>query len=645
MLSFLKKDVNASLQNELLKNYIDEAKIQKLINDGADINKRDESGRTILFELTKKKKVESIKILVQNGVNINLEDKYGNTVLGEAIHREDPIITRFLLENGASVNSLSSSGRTILQDVAALGNHKMFKVLMTQNPDLTIADKYGKTVLFDAVSGGNLDIIKEVLNNIDDVNITEENGQTALFYAVLQEKEEVAKFLISNGLNVNATDNNRQNVLFNAVIYGAEHISLIEMLLHKGLKLNQKDKDDRSILDEILKILAIANDQYIQVEGKYRLVRKDRNYLKLTSILIENGLAIDRQDKDGKTVLFKEVLNKNTDTIDFLISSGADVNAVDRDGRTVLFDAVLKGLSNISMIDYLIAKGADLNAKDNNELTVVDELAEIVLIVSNNKKATNRRYLDLDTSEDYIGLLKRILGHKPKINTPKVNGRTVLFDVIFYNNLELIKMLLNNGADANLVDIDGNSVLSLLIDEGLKLTRPKDREHFLERLVFLLKFRVNVNAVDKDGRTVYHKAVIADDVEVMEKLLSKRADLNIQDKQGRTALHHTQWKGNYKIARLLIAAGADMDKPDYAGYTVLNYAAILGHTNLVVTLIASGVLMYNHNKKSKSVTKFFFEREANLDKLLAGNITDAKMRDALGQVIKNLKKELREVEL
>ena len=138
------------------------------------------------------------------------------------------------------------------------------------------------------------------------------------------------------------------------------------------------------------------------------------------------------------------------------------------------------------------------------------------------------------------------------------------------------------------------------------------------------------------------KAVIADDSEIVEKLLSKRSNLNIKDNQGRTALHHTAWKGNFKIARLLIAAGADMNEPDYGGFTVLNYAAILGHTNLVVALIASGVLMYNPHRKSKAMLKFFIDKLPNLDKLLKGNITDPKLRNSIKDVIGNLKKELRE---
>ncbi len=231
---------------------------------------------------------------------------------------------------------------------------------------------------------------------------------------------------------------------------------------------------------------------------------------------------------------------------------------------------------------------------------------------------------------------------KPRINEQKEDGRTIIFDLLAYNNLELIKLIVNAGVDLNIVDKKSNTPLSYLIDEGLKITHQKDKELFLERLVFLLKFRIDVNTVDSEGRTVFHKAVMANDLDIVEKLLTKKTNLDIRDKQGRTALHHTQWKGNYKIARLLISAGADINAADYAGFTILNYAAILGHTKLVVVLILSGVLMYNHNKKSKSVAKFFKDRQKNLDTLLNANITDTKMRKAIEEVTENLKKEINE---
>lgn len=642
MLGMFKTDGAEALQKELLKNYIDEKKIQSLIDSGVNINRRDAKGRTLLFELAAKRRIESIKILINNGIDVNAEDNYGKTVLTEAVDRIDGMMIRFLLEQGASINHVNSSGRTVMHDAALEENEKVFKILMTQNPDLTIRDHYGRTVLFDAIEGGNLEIIKEIVNNIDDINVVDNNGQTALFHAVLKENPDIAKFLISNGIDVNILDKKRQSVLFNAVILGAQNLNLIELILEKGAKLNIKDYAEKTLLDEILKILSIVKSPDAKIEGKYKLVNEDRNYLKLTGILIDLGLAIDRVDENGKTVLYKEVERENFDTIDFLIASGADINAQDNEGRTVLFDAVLKGSRNMPMIDHLIAKGANIDHRDYNEKTIVDDLCEAVLITRNHKKPSSRRFFEINELEDYIPLLKKILLFKPRINDPRSDGKTIIFDAIVENNIELVKALVNGGADLNVIDKNNNTPLSYMIDSGLDITNQKEKDNFLEKLVFILKYRIDVNIIDKDGRTVIHKAVLADNMEVVEKLLTKKVDLNIKDKQGRTALHHTQWKGNYKIARLLIAAGADINEADYAGFTILNYAAILGHTKLVIVLILSGVLMYNHRKKSKSVAKFFKDREKNLDMLLNANITDEKMRRAIEEVIENLKKEINE---
>ena len=435
---------------------------------------------------------------------------------------------RFLLDKEASVDFVNSAGRTVLQDAALDGNLKVFQLLMAHNPDLTLKDNYGRTVLFDAVEGGNLDLVKEVLNNIDDINVVDNNGQSALFAAALKDDQTIIKYLIEYGLDVNLLDNKRQNVMYHCVTLGATVLDTVEMLVDHGLKLNIKDRFDKTILDEILKILSILRDPPKKVEEKYRFVDAERNYLKLTTILIDNGLAVNRKDEQGKTVLYKEVERKNYETIEFLISSGADINAEDNDGKTLLFDACVEGLKNIAMIEYLFEKGIDLEHRDLQEKTIIDDVVEMILIQQNGKRASSRRYLDLDEREDYMGLLKRILAQRPKFNIQRTNGQTVLFDIITYNNLELIKMFLNNGADANVIDKNGNTPLSVLIDDGLKLKKLKDREQFLERIVFLLKFRVDINAVDKEGRTIFHKAVIANDLEVVEKLLTKKSRLEYQ---------------------------------------------------------------------------------------------------------------------
>ena len=51
---------------ELLKDDMDIDKIEKYINKGVNINKKDEKGQTILFSLAAKRKLEALKILIKN---------------------------------------------------------------------------------------------------------------------------------------------------------------------------------------------------------------------------------------------------------------------------------------------------------------------------------------------------------------------------------------------------------------------------------------------------------------------------------------------------------------------------------------------------------------------------------------------------
>lgn len=637
MLKLFKGNTSEILEKELLKSTLDKNKVQKLINDGIDINQRDEKGRTFLFSLASKRKIDAIKILLENKIDINIEDDYGKTVLAEAVSKGDGMMIRFLLDNGASINHKNSSNRTIIQDVALEGDYKVFRVLMNYKPDFNLKDNYNKTVLFDAVDGGNVNIVKEVINNIDDINLLDENGQTVLFPSVLKDDTEVAQTLVLNGIDLNILDENGQNALFNTVIKGTNNIELLTLLIRKGINLNIVDNENKNILDEVLYILKLQKGNLKELEGKYHFIKEDTQYLKLVSLMIEYGFYIDKFDDEGNTTLSKEVGNKDYKNIEFLITSGANINVRDEKGKTLLYTEIMKGHSNLKMISYLIKNGADIENRDNQEKTIFDYLIEKIV------KSDSSILEEDDDEKNYLVLFKKLLPLKPKLDRVKLNGRTILFEVVNYNHFELVRILLNYGMNPNLIDKEGNTPLSILVEEGLKVKDKEEKERFLERLVFFLKFRVNVEAQDLEGKTVYHKAVIANDLDVVEKLLTKKADLNIKDKQGRTALHHTQWNGNYKIARWLIASGANMNEPDNAGFTLLNYAAIFGHIKLIIALIASGVLMYNKNPKSKKVAQFFRNKENNLDKLLNSNISDDKMQRSLTEVAENLKKEIKEV--
>ena len=625
---------------ELLKDDMDIDKIEKYVNKGVNINKKDEKGQTILFSLVAKRKLEALKILIKNGANLTLEDLHRKTVLDEAVDRNDGIMIRFLLDNGFNINHKNNSGRTIFQNVAHMGNNKIFQIFMKYNADFNIKDSHGKTVLFDAVEGGNLDILKDVINNTNNLNILDENHQNALFSAVIKDDISLATELILNGINVNFLDKDGQNVLFNAILQGAKNLPLIELLIKKGINLNIVDNYHKNLIDEILYVFDLQKNPPKELDGKYKIVTEEKEYLPLGFLFLEHGLEIDKIDESGKTILQKAVENKNFTNAEFLLNCGADVNICDEFEKNIVHKEILKGYSNYKMIDFLVSHGANIDARDLDEKGIVDDIIEIIAIIKGFKKPNTFFSNEIKYDEKYDILLKKVLTYRPNIERQRLDGTNILFDMVLYNDFETLKTIINYGINLNIKDKRGYTPLIYMVEEGLKISDKKEKDSFIERLIYFLKYRVNIDAQDNDGRTVIHKAVIANDLVVLEKLLTKKADLSIRDIHGRTALHHTQWHGNYKIARWLIAAGADMNLPDNSGFTLLNYAAIFGHTRLIVALIASGVLMYNRNPKNKKVAQFFKNREKKIEKLLLSNITDDKMQLAFKEVVQNLKKEI-----
>jgi ankyrin repeat protein len=631
-----------SFYKELLSDNIDTDKLKKYIDKGIDFNKKDEKGRTFLFTLVTGRKLEAIKFLIQNGADLTIENKYGKTVLDEVVDKNDGVMIRFLLDNGYSVNHKNSLGRTIFHDVAIFGNEKVFQILMNYNPDFSIKDSYGKTVLFYAVEGGNLNILKDVTNNTNNLNVLDENYQTALFYAVLKDDPALAIELILHGINVNFLDKDGRNVLFNALLQGAKNFSVLELLIKKGINTNIVDNYGKNIIDELLYIFDLQKNSLHELEGKYEIITEDKDYIALGLFFMEQGLEIDILHEDGRSTLQMEVDSKNFANVEFLLKCKADVNICDEYGRSIVHKEILKGYSNYKMIDFLIANGADINTRDVDEKGPVEDIVEILAIVKGFKKGEPYLLSLIKHDEKYDALLKKILTYKPNIEMQRLDGTNILFDLVLYNDFETMKTIINYGINLNTKDKRGYTPLMAMVEDGLKIKDKKEREVFIERLIYFLKYRVDINIQDNDGRTVIHKAVIANDLTVVEKLLTKKANLSIKDIHGRTALHHTQWHGNYKIARWLIAGGADMNVPDNSGFTLLNYAAIFGHTKLVVALIASGVLMYNKNPKNRKVAQFFKEKEKKLEKLIKNSINDEKMQSSLEEVVENLKNEINE---
>jgi len=93
---------------------------------------------------------------------------------------------------------------------------------------------------------------------------------------------------------------------------------------------------------------------------------------------------------------------------------------------------------------------------------------------------------------------------------------------------ETLQVLLDNGADVNASDSNGDTALLIVV--------VRRNTGLMEIVRILLDKGADVNAKDKNGRTVLMVAASEGKVEVMQTLLAKGADVNARDSDGNTAL-------------------------------------------------------------------------------------------------------------
>ncbi|NOV00902.1 ankyrin repeat domain-containing protein [Paenibacillus planticolens] len=171
------------------------------IQDGADINARDERGRTPIIAATHGNRIETVKALIEAGADINLQDHILDTPL------------------------LYAGANELLEIV---------KLLNAAEANPTITNRYGGTALIPASERGHVDVVKELLTHSKvHVNHINNLGWTALMEAIVlssggPKHQQIIQLLIEHGADVTIPDKHGVTPLEHA---RALHFTEIERLL------------------------------------------------------------------------------------------------------------------------------------------------------------------------------------------------------------------------------------------------------------------------------------------------------------------------------------------------------------------------------------------------------------------------------
>ena len=108
--------------------------VKELIDQGADINKRDDNGRTALMFAVVNLHYETMKVLLEHGADVNAKSQQGGTALMAAALAGDVRIVQALLDKGADLHvRLPETNDTAMTIVATHGHPEIVRLLSQMN--------------------------------------------------------------------------------------------------------------------------------------------------------------------------------------------------------------------------------------------------------------------------------------------------------------------------------------------------------------------------------------------------------------------------------------------------------------------------------------------------------------------------------
>lgn len=345
------------------------AKIQILIDAGADTNAVTNSGHTALLAAAEhNERPAVVRTLVAAGAKIDVQEKEkGDFPLRLAIiHNSFPVV-KALIDEGANLELEAHDGTRVLSMAVMRNRERIFEFLINEgaDPNFYHGDDAHYSALrqaYDSYSYGRLKFsnLLKVIQSGTDLNAAYPGEQTILVEALDRGKFEVASALIDAGADVSIDSGERgvQPTHAIAALLGNYRRNtdpeLLDKLLNAGAQLNATDSSD------LLAVISYSGG------GDSKVLSK----------LIRAGANVNVADRDGNTLFIKVVQRVDEPgyigVMHMLLAKGVDAEKADDFANTPLHIAFRD--MKVEVVKALVDHGVNLNPKNRLGLTPVSFL-------------------------------------------------------------------------------------------------------------------------------------------------------------------------------------------------------------------------------------------------------------------------------
>ena len=433
-----------------------------LIKNGANINVLNNRKSNALMMASYYGKADIAKYLIDNGVKVDYEAPNGYKSFDYALETNQIKIMKLIAI--AWLQKMNDSGYLFLEN---LGNNSLLKYNRLQ--DLSVNTK--SLALVFSLLDKNLNLLKSLIKrgfnpdehnmtgyailplsarfgNIDFLQyLTEEaranihignNGNdeaSALHQAARAGQIEIGQYLIKNGIRINKV--NARNYTALSAATGYNRTEFVQMLLKNNanpnvIGFNHSNPLDNAFMFKNKKVIMEIFFSYLKHDSKKLNHNELKAYLNESNTISNTPLSLN--------FLNIAILKNDHKSVIDLIKKGIDINKKASTGYYPL--SVAAAFSDLKMLNILLAEKPNINA------------------INTNKFYTNA--LIESSRSNNIEIAKRLIANGAEINYTDINNDHTLNWATFLGNLELVKLLLDHGADYNIVGQDsGDNALAI----------------------------------------------------------------------------------------------------------------------------------------------------------------------------------------
>ena len=660
--------------------------IPLLLRAGADMNISDSKGRFALHTAIIFKNTEAAHVLLDAGADVNMNNTDGCAPLYLAVENGLVVLAVRLIEAGAGIDCAGTGGLTPLALACKLGSIATLLLLLNAGANIHRSDSSGFWPLHHATIAGRVECIRMLLDAGANPSRNNQALWSPLLHAASRGHRTIIKLLLAAGADIQETNDIGRNSIFFAI---DGKVSCMELLLEAGGDPNHKDESMHTPL--------------------FHAIWTDNNAM--AEVLLKAGADVNAVDNTGQTAVYLATLRNNAEIMQKLIAAGADPNHFVPPRAPPLLEAVEKGFSKI--VETLLEhKNIDINVTDSESrsalwIAISNRNGEIVKMLLDGENdidvnaASPPKWppLVVGAADDFVDMVELLLRRKgTDVNITNSEGDCALAQASFRGYAEIVRLLLDSGADPNLtppdkrpplhlaatenhvevvnlllanerinVDItnggtaltqvteEGNvEVAKLLLAAGANVNLAADSKWpplltaadklFVELVrLFLVQEDIDVNVTDQESQSALYKAAMDGHVEIIEMLLKAGGDPNIQTSQLFTPLMAAAYYGFTEVVRLLVThQGIEADLTDNLDQTSLYKAAGEGHIEVVELLLNAGANV-NHQTDEKwtPLQTAVYNKRPEIVKLLLNqndidlNATNSEDRYALFHAITN----------